>query len=349
MTGPDFYEVLGVSWTATPDEIKSAHRELVKKYHPDLFPGSAQKARANDKLQQINEAYAVLSNVERRREYDSRFFQKPTAAKPTGTASKRKFTSTFRRPSTASIWKKVVPRADERLEQIRRRYRSLSRTAGNYYSDLAQRERNARQRRAARQGTATLRQSGSSAARNFARRFTRWVSVKTTAGVLGIMVLIWILLAMGKEPEIIIAWTLWESTVVEPAFESKAGDRNWKALGYHGAKALCVESLKQRVALDEREGSKVFLDERNGTIAMTIHGKTEAALAEELLREKLKQGNFSGVDPQLLEQEAREEAQEFVKKKGLVQRVNQYQCRETQIVKVESWLRRKLRQLGLIS
>ncbi|HXV83442.1 MAG TPA: hypothetical protein VEG60_26590, partial [Candidatus Binatia bacterium] len=84
-------------------------------------------------------------------------------------------------------------------------------------------------------------------------------------------------------------------------------------------------------------------------IAMTIYGKTEAALAEELLREKLKQGNLSGVDPQLLEQEAREEAQEFVKKSGLVQRVNQYQCRETQIVKVESWLRRKLRQLGLIS
>jgi hypothetical protein len=163
------------------------------------------------------------------------------------------------------------------------------------------------------------------------------------------MVFIWLLLAVGRAPEVTIAWTLWESTVVESAFESKTGDQNWKALGHHGSKALCVESLKQRVALDDREGSKVLLDERSGTIAMTIYGKTEAALAEELLREKLKQGNLSGVDPQLLEQEARDEARQFVKKNGLVQRVKQYQCRETQLVKPESWLRSKLRQLGLVS
>ena len=57
MAGPDFYTTLGVPRTASPDEIKSAHRELVKKNHPDLFPGATQKARANKKLQQINEAY----------------------------------------------------------------------------------------------------------------------------------------------------------------------------------------------------------------------------------------------------------------------------------------------------
>ena len=82
---------------------------------------------------------------------------------------------------------------------------------------------------------------------------------------------------------------------------------------------------------------------------MTIYGKTEAALTEELLREKLKQGNFSGADPQFLEQQAREEARESVEKSGPVQRVNLYQCRETQLVKTESWLWSKLRQLGLIS
>ena len=79
--------------------------------------------------------------------------------------------------------------------------------------------------------------------------------------------------------------------------------------------AQCAESLKQRVAVDEQGGSKVFLDERTGTIAMTIYGKTEAALTEEFLREKLKQGNPAGVDPQVLERQAREEAQEVLREK----------------------------------
>ena len=84
MAGPDFYKILGVIRTASADEIKLAHRELVKKYHPDLFVSSTQKARANQKLQEINEAYATLSNAERRRQYDSRSFQRETVVKPAG-------------------------------------------------------------------------------------------------------------------------------------------------------------------------------------------------------------------------------------------------------------------------
>jgi hypothetical protein len=101
--------------------------------------------------------------------------------------------------------------------------------------------------------------------------------------------------------------------------------------------------------VDEQGGSKVFLDERTGTIAMTIYGKTEAALTEEFLREKLKRGNAGGVEPQVLEKQARDEAQEVVRKNGFTQRVKHYQCRQTQVVKPESWLRSKVRQLGLIS
>jgi hypothetical protein len=166
------------------------------------------------------------------------------------------------------------------------------------------------------------------------------------------MALILVFQAVGKEPEIITAWTLSESAVVEPsgnAFESNAGERNWQVLGYHDSKAECTESLKQLVAIEEKGGSKVFLDERSGTIAMTIYEKTEATLAEEFLRDKLKQGSLSGVESQFLEQEARDEARQFVKKNGLVQRVKLYQCRETQLFKPESWLRSKLRQLGLVS
>jgi len=129
----------------------------------------------------------------------------------------------------------------------------------------------------------------------------------------------------------------------------KPSDRSWSPLGYHRSKAQCVESLKQRVAVDEQGGSRVFLDQRTGTMAMTIYVKTEAALTEEFLRAKLKQADAAGVDPQVLEKQARDEAQEAIRKDGFTQRVNHYQCREIQVVKPDSWLRSKLKQIGLIS
>jgi len=352
MAGPDFYTILGVSRTASPDEIKSAHRELVKKHHPDLFPGATQKARANKKLQQINEAYAILSNAERRRQYDSRYFQRATVVKPAAAASKSRSSATSRRPPAIIVWKNIAWRASENLQQIKKTFRSLSKAARDYYSDLSQKVRIAKQA-AATQSTSSSGQSHPAAAMvwNFVSRWTNWISVKTTVGILGIMILVLIFQAVGKEPETTIAWTLLESTMVEPPRNSeiKPAERNWSALGYHSSKAQCAESLKQRVTMEEQGGSKVFLDERSGTIAMTIYGKTEAALAEEYLQAKLKQGNLSGVDPQVLEKQAKEEAQEFVRKNGFTQRVKHYQCRETQVVKPESWLRNKLRQLGLMS
>ena len=118
MAGPDFYTTLGVPRTASPDEIKSAHRELVKKNHPDLFPGATQKARANKKLQQINEAYATLSNAERRRQYDSRYFQKATVVKPAAAAGERRSTAGFRRPPAVPAWENLARRADEKLQRI---------------------------------------------------------------------------------------------------------------------------------------------------------------------------------------------------------------------------------------
>jgi curved DNA-binding protein len=68
MASPDYYSILGVDKKASAEEIKKAFRKLAVKYHPDKTAGD--KA-AEDKFKQVNEAYDVLSDAEKRKKYDA--------------------------------------------------------------------------------------------------------------------------------------------------------------------------------------------------------------------------------------------------------------------------------------
>ena len=67
MPQPDLYKILGVDKKASPEEIKKAHRRLVRKHHPDRNPGDE---KAEERFKEIQAAYDVLGDTEKRKQYD---------------------------------------------------------------------------------------------------------------------------------------------------------------------------------------------------------------------------------------------------------------------------------------
>lgn len=291
MTQPDFYKILGVRPGANADEIKSAYRKLVKKYHPDLFSTANAKKKANEKLQQINEAYAVLGDEERRRQYDATRVRKRAISQEPATSTPHR-TSNAQNKTAASVDKVVF--------------------------------------------------------------------FKPAAWVLGVVLVVivadavWSMLQEEKS-----AWILWSRTVVEPSQSISGrdpGGLGWLNLGRHGTRLQCAGTLRELVARDEREGRKTIIDEAGGTIAITIHIKSEETLTQEFFQEKLKQRpGRAPADPwpvheqELLKQQAREEAKEFVRKNGVAKRETTYACREITLPKRESFLHRTLKTVELLS
>ncbi len=103
----DYYMILNVAPIASADEIRKAYRELSKKYHPDLNPNM--KAASDEKMKELVEAYNVLNNKDKRKEYDGQpQFQYRRFSKSREKSIDRKAFTSKAKPKKESFLQKLI-------------------------------------------------------------------------------------------------------------------------------------------------------------------------------------------------------------------------------------------------
>ena len=101
----NYYEILEINEKASQEIIDKVYKVLIKKYHPDLQENSEIKTKYEEKIKEINEAYEILSNPEKRNEYDKMLLQeKELASKKTYEQQQ-----TYTKPNTASTYNSPPP------------------------------------------------------------------------------------------------------------------------------------------------------------------------------------------------------------------------------------------------
>ncbi len=295
MSGANFYQILGVGRSASADEIRSAYRDLVKKHHPDLFPTAGEKARATEKLRQINEAYAVLRNAKRRQRYDQESVEKSRTPPRAPGASNR-----------------PQPSRPARQGQPRRKPIKIPKVQLHFSK--------------------------------------KWAGCSLVAAAV-ILVLIY---AGQSVPRLITAWTLWEKVEISPpngVSPSGGAGQGWVPVGQYVSVSECTETLKERVRKDEQEGSRSVFGEPNGTMAITVHIKKDAAPAQTHANPNTNRESSVSIEgePKPEQQLPPQENGETVPTIGMTKRVRNLECRVTQRLETESRFRRALRTIGLLA
>jgi len=298
MSDANFYQVLGVERSVSADKIKSAYRELVRRYHPDLFATAGEKAKATEKMRQLNEAYAVLGNAERRQRYDQEFIQQPKTAPRAPVAAQRRRTV---RPGRS-----VTPR---------------TKTANILKGCL-----------------------------HFSKKRAGYALAAATV----VMILIY---AGRSVPRLVTSWILVEKLEFSPAKSISppgGAGQGWVRLGEYASVSECAGIVNEKVRKDKQEGSQAVFVERNGTMAITVHVKKETAQVRDGFDPNVKpersaaDEDASRDERRRLQQQATEQATESFPRNGMTKRVRSLECRETQRLETEPWIRRALRRVGTL-
>lgn len=111
-----YYDILGVSESATQEEIRAAYHAQIKYFHPDVFPGDKEVAKR--KTLQLNEAYSVLSDPDVRREYDRYLNGEEYRYQNVSQSNKYRYQDPEQKRKTENVYSEMDKKPDNRLQVV---------------------------------------------------------------------------------------------------------------------------------------------------------------------------------------------------------------------------------------